>query len=76
MTGTPMAVTTDRRLLRGERNRDFVLTHRLEPKYLEAAPQPLKDVADWLGSYQRFWDAGFDLLDERLRTPDNEARDG
>jgi len=33
------------RLLRGERIRDFVLTHQLEPKYLEAAPQPLKDVA-------------------------------
>jgi integrase len=33
------------RLLRGERNRDFVLTHRLELKYLGAAPQPLKDVA-------------------------------
>ena len=26
--------------------------------------QPLKDVVDWLGSYQRFWEEGFDLLDE------------
>ena len=33
------------RLLRGERNREFVLSHLLEPKYLEAAPQPLRDVA-------------------------------
>jgi integrase len=33
------------RLLRGERQREFVLSHRLEPEYLEAAPQPLKDVA-------------------------------
>ncbi len=33
------------RLLRGERNREFVLSHRLEPVYLEVAPQPLKDVA-------------------------------
>ncbi|MGA2184762.1 MAG: site-specific integrase [Bryobacteraceae bacterium] len=33
------------RLLRGERNREFVLNHRLEPAYLEAAPQPLRDVA-------------------------------
>jgi integrase len=33
------------RLLRGERNREFVLSHRLEPKYLEATPQPLRDVA-------------------------------
>jgi integrase len=31
-------------LLRGERQREFVLSHRLEPQYLEAAPQPLKDV--------------------------------
>jgi integrase len=33
------------RLLRGERNREFVLNHRLEPAYLEAAPQSLRDVA-------------------------------
>ena len=33
------------RLLRGERNRDYVLSHSLEPKYLAAAPQPLRDVA-------------------------------
>jgi DNA-binding transcriptional ArsR family regulator len=47
---------------------------QLRPSRLRA--QPLKDAADWLGSYQRFWDAGFDLLDERLRTQENEARDG
>jgi integrase len=33
------------RLLRGERSRDFVLSHKLQPRYLEAAPQPLKDAA-------------------------------
>ncbi len=33
------------RLLRGEHNREFVLSHGLEPKYLQAAPQPLRDVA-------------------------------
>jgi integrase len=33
------------RLLRGERNREFVLSHKLQPKYLDAAPQPLRDVA-------------------------------
>jgi DNA-binding transcriptional ArsR family regulator len=47
---------------------------QLRPSRLRA--QPLKDAADWLGSYQRFWDAGFDLLDERLRTSKKEARDG
>ena len=33
------------RLLRGEPNREFVLSHGAEPKYLEACPQPLKDIA-------------------------------
>jgi integrase len=33
------------RLLRGERNREYVLSHSLEPGYLAAAPQPLRDVA-------------------------------
>ncbi len=33
------------RLLRGEHNREFVVSHKLEPVYLAAAPQPLKDVA-------------------------------
>jgi DNA-binding transcriptional ArsR family regulator len=47
---------------------------QLRPSRLRA--QPLKDVADWLGSYQRFWEVGFDLLDERLRSQENEVRDG
>jgi DNA-binding transcriptional ArsR family regulator len=47
---------------------------QLRPSRLRA--EPLKDVADWLGSYQQFWEAGFDLLDERLRTRKNEVRDG
>jgi integrase len=33
------------RLLRGERNREFVLSHRLERAYLATTPQPLRDVA-------------------------------
>ena len=33
------------RLLRGERSRDFVLSYQQEHLYLEAAPQPLRDVA-------------------------------
>jgi DNA-binding transcriptional ArsR family regulator len=37
---------------------------QLRPSQLRAAP--LKDAADWLGSYQRFWDASFDRLEERL----------
>ena len=33
------------RLLRGERNREFVLSHAQERLYLEMAPEPLKDAA-------------------------------
>jgi len=33
------------RLLRGERNREYVLNHGRESEYLAAAPQPLRDVA-------------------------------
>ena len=33
---------------------------QLRPSRLRV--QPLKDVADWLSSYQRFWEAGFDEL--------------
>jgi hypothetical protein len=37
--------------------------------------EPLKDAVDWLGSYHRFWEAGFDLLDERVRAQENQRRD-
>ncbi|MFI5226633.1 MAG: ArsR/SmtB family transcription factor [Candidatus Limnocylindrales bacterium] len=30
-------------------------------------PEPLRDVADWVGQYRRFWEASFDRLDEYLR---------
>src|SRR5580693_1867052 len=33
------------RLLQGERTREFVLSREQEPAYLNAAPQPLKDLA-------------------------------
>ncbi len=28
---------------------------------------PLKDVADWVGDYRRFWEQSFDRLDDYLR---------
>jgi DNA-binding transcriptional ArsR family regulator len=49
-------------------------TAQLRPSRLRAAP--LKDAADWLGGYQRFWEASFDQLDERVRATDKEAADG
>lgn len=36
------------RMLQGERNRDFVLSHEQEKNYLESAQQPLKDAATLL----------------------------
>jgi DNA-binding transcriptional ArsR family regulator len=35
------------------------------PCRLEAGP--LKDAADWLEEYRRFWEQSFDRLDEYLR---------
>ena len=34
------------------------------PSRLEALP--LKDAADWLDGYRRYWDASFDRLEEHL----------
>ena len=47
---------------------------QLRPSRLRA--EPLKDAVDWLGAYQRFWEAGFDRLDERVRAEENARRDG
>jgi DNA-binding transcriptional ArsR family regulator len=35
------------------------------PCRLEA--KPLEDVAGWVAAYRRFWDVGFDRLEEHLR---------
>jgi DNA-binding transcriptional ArsR family regulator len=37
---------------------------QLRPSQLRTAP--LKDAADWLGTYQGFWEAGFERLEQRL----------
>jgi DNA-binding transcriptional ArsR family regulator len=41
---------------------------QLRPSRLRV--EPLRDAAEWLDCYRRFWDAGFDRLDERLRAED------
>ena len=38
---------------------------QLRPSRLRAAP--MHDAVDWLESYRRFWETGFDRLEERLR---------
>jgi DNA-binding transcriptional ArsR family regulator len=30
-------------------------------------PEPLRDVADWIGQYRRHWEESFERLDEYLR---------
>jgi len=46
-------------------------TAQLRPSRLRGAP--LRDAAAWLESYRGFWGGGFDRLDQRLRTRENEA---
>jgi DNA-binding transcriptional ArsR family regulator len=36
------------------------------PARIEAGP--LKEIADWVEQYRRFWDARFDALDDYLKT--------
>jgi DNA-binding transcriptional ArsR family regulator len=43
------------------------------PCRLEAAP--LKDVADWLEDYRRFWDQRFERLDEYLSELQQKRKD-
>jgi DNA-binding transcriptional ArsR family regulator len=35
-------------------------------RYCRLEPAPLKEVADWVGAYQRFWDESYERLDEYL----------
>ena len=35
-------------------------------------PEPLRDVADWIGQYRRHWEESFDRLDEYLRELQHE----
>ena len=48
-------------------------TAQLRPSRLRGAP--MKDAADWLGTYRRFWEGSFDRLDQRLRASENGAED-
>ena len=36
---------------------------------------PMKDAANWLDDYRRFWDVSFDRLDEHLRVIQEGAKD-
>jgi DNA-binding transcriptional ArsR family regulator len=49
-------------------------TAQLRPSRLQAAP--LRDAVDWLEDYRRFWEAGFERLEARLRATGDEPADG
>ncbi len=44
------------------------------PRRLE--PGPLKEAAEWLESYRRFWDESFDRLDAYLKTLQSRGSGG
>jgi DNA-binding transcriptional ArsR family regulator len=44
-------------------------TAQLRPSRLQAVP--LQDAVDWLESYRRFWEDGFDRLEARLRAAED-----
>jgi DNA-binding transcriptional ArsR family regulator len=47
---------------------------QLRPSRLQGAP--LKDAADWLEHYRRFWEGSFDRLDARLRATERGSANG
>ena len=40
-------------------------TAQLRPARLDGAP--LKEAAEWIGSYRSFWERGFERMEQRLR---------
>ena len=39
-------------------------------------PAPLKEAADWIAHYKKFWEESFDRLDEYLRELQKEKKHG
>jgi DNA-binding transcriptional ArsR family regulator len=49
-------------------------TAQLRPSRLQG--EPLRDAAGWLEEYRRFWEGGFDRLDQRLRATEKGSQGG
>jgi DNA-binding transcriptional ArsR family regulator len=47
-------------------------TAQLRPSRLDGAP--LKEAADWIDGYRRFWGRGFERMDRRLRASGGRGR--
>ena len=45
-------------------------TAQLRPSRLRGAP--LRDAAEWLVRYRRFWDVGFDRMEQRLESGERD----
>jgi len=37
-------------------------------------PEPIRDAIEWLNAYRRFWEDGFERMDQRLRTSRRAGR--
>lgn len=42
-------------------------------RYCRLEPAPLKQVAEWVGDYKRFWDESYERLDEYLEDLKNKT---
>jgi len=53
-----------------------LITQRREAQWrpCKLEPAPLKDVADWLERYRRFYEESFDRLDDYLREIQSEVK--
>jgi DNA-binding transcriptional ArsR family regulator len=49
-------------------------TAQLRPSRLEG--RPLGDAVAWLEEYRRFWEGGFDRLEQRLRASEKGSENG
>ena len=47
---------------------------QLRPSRLHGAP--LREAVEWMQRYRRFWDEGFDRLDERLQATEKGPENG
>jgi DNA-binding transcriptional ArsR family regulator len=45
-------------------------TAQLRPSRLH--PGPMREASAWLDGYRRFWEGGFDRLEQRLQTSERE----
>ncbi len=55
-----------------ERSRLIARGRRAQWRPCRLQAEPLKDAAEWVGGYRRFWEESFDRLDEYLKQINNK----